>query len=162
LLRIIRKYALLLLIRQQRKGTPFMDMHNAGMDSRAGECLAIPIDLIMTAARCWRTARDAGEPVQPSLYAALTPYGYEMLAPIFDSLMTLGEACLCWPLGQDCPFRKEQDGALICELLAEPSRLARTNFGRLPDEGMIHAFNCALISAKIMMRLEQRSIAAVQ
>lgn len=106
-----------------------MDARNAAMNSLAEENLAIPIDMVVTAAHCWRTARDAGEPVQPSLHAALTPYGYEMLAPIFDSLMTLGEACLCRPLNENCPFRKEQDGALICALLAEPSRLARPMSG---------------------------------
>lgn len=116
--------------------------------------VSLPPDLIVAAARCWRAARDAGHPVQPSLHATLAPFGCEMLVPVFDSLMALGEACLCRPGDRTCPFGKEHDEALICSLLADPSRLARSGCGRAADDGMVLAFNCALLSARIMMRLE--------
>lgn len=132
-----------------------MNAQHLMMDSFSGEGDSIPPDLIVTASRCWRAARDAGQPVQQSLHAALAPYGCEMLAPVFDSLMALGEACLCRPLGRDCPFRKEHDEALICSLLADPSRLARAGCGRPADDGITRAFNYALLSARIMMRLDQ-------
>ncbi len=48
--------------------------------------------LLIEAARCWREARDSGKAVQPSLFALLSRHGHDMLAPVFDSLMTLAEA----------------------------------------------------------------------
>ena len=47
--------------------------------------------MLIEAARCWRDARDNRRPVQPSLFAMLSRYGHGMLAPVFDSLMTLAE-----------------------------------------------------------------------
>ena len=136
-----------------------MNAQHSTMDSLSAGSVPFPPDLIVIAARRWRAARDAGQPIQPSLHAALVPYGCEMLAPVFDSLMALGEACLCRPLGRDCPFRKGNDEALICSLLEDPSRLAQTSCGRSADDGITRAFNCALISARIMMRLEEQSTA---
>jgi hypothetical protein len=49
---------------------------------------------LITAIRCWHKARDIGLAVQPCLYRSLAPEGYEMLAPVFDSLMTLYENAL--------------------------------------------------------------------
>lgn len=49
---------------------------------------------LVTAIRCWRKARDIGLAVQPCLYQILAPQGFEMLAPVFDSLMTLYENAL--------------------------------------------------------------------
>lgn len=125
--------------------------------ARAGD-VSMPPDLIVAATRCWRAARDAGHPVQPSLHATLAPFGCEMLVPVFDSLMALGEACLCRPGDRSCPFGKAHDEALICSLLADPSRLARSGCVRPADDGMVRAFNCALLSARIMIRLEGPSI----
>ncbi|MES2056385.1 MAG: hypothetical protein V4564_10630 [Pseudomonadota bacterium] len=47
---------------------------------------------IIEGARSWRIARDAGEPVQESLYKRLETLGAGLLAPVLDSLMTLFEA----------------------------------------------------------------------
>jgi len=46
---------------------------------------------IIDSARNWRIARDAGDPVQPSLYRRLEWLGAGLLAPIVDSVMTLFE-----------------------------------------------------------------------
>lgn len=46
---------------------------------------------IIDSARHWRIARDAGDPVQPSLYERLERFGAGLLAPVFDSVMTLFE-----------------------------------------------------------------------
>ena len=48
--------------------------------------------MLIEAARCWRDAQDSREPVQPSLFILLSRHGHDMLAPVFDSLMTLAEA----------------------------------------------------------------------
>ncbi|MFA7604827.1 MAG: hypothetical protein WCY29_17665, partial [Novosphingobium sp.] len=45
--------------------------------------------MLIEAARCWRDARDSRKPVQPSLFAMLSRHGHGMLAPVFDSIMTL-------------------------------------------------------------------------
>jgi cytochrome P450 len=47
---------------------------------------------IIDSARNWRIARDAGDPVQPSLYRRLERFGAGLLAPVFDSVMSLFEA----------------------------------------------------------------------
>jgi len=81
--------------------------------------------VIARAARCWRAARDKREPVQQRLHALLAPLGYDMLAPVIDSVMTLGEACLGRPLCRGCPFGPDGDEALLCRLIADPERLHR-------------------------------------
>ena len=58
----------------------------------------VPSAMLVTAMRCWRRARDNGEPVQPSLTATLRPQVGAMLAPVFASLMALCEAALARPL----------------------------------------------------------------
>ena len=83
----------------------------------------VPSPVIAMAARCWRTARDRHEPVQQRLHALLAPLGYDMLAPVIDSVMTLGEACLGRPLCRGCPFGPDGDEALLCRLIADPRRL---------------------------------------
>jgi hypothetical protein len=47
---------------------------------------------IIEGARSWRIARDAGEPVQVSLYRRLESLGAGLLAPVLDSVMMLFEA----------------------------------------------------------------------
>lgn len=49
--------------------------------------------IILDAARSWRSARDNGRPVQPALFQTLDAHEWGVLAPAFDSLMTLYETC---------------------------------------------------------------------
>ena len=50
--------------------------------------------MLIELAGCWRDARDEHQPVQPSLFALLSRHGHDMLAPVFDSLMTLSCAAV--------------------------------------------------------------------
>lgn len=50
--------------------------------------------VIVEGARCWRKARDTGQAVQPSPYQMFVFHDCEMLAPVFDSLMSLCENAL--------------------------------------------------------------------
>lgn len=50
------------------------------------------IRAVIDGARSWRIARDAGDPVQPSLYKRLERWGAGLLAPVLDSVMSLFEA----------------------------------------------------------------------
>ncbi|AZI36250.1 hypothetical protein NT2_04_00530 [Caenibius tardaugens NBRC 16725] len=54
--------------------------------------------VLVDAARCWRTARDTGGAVQPTLFRLLRRRRADMLAPVIDSLMTLYEAALGRPV----------------------------------------------------------------
>lgn len=111
--------------------------------------------VIVNAARCWRAARDAGQPVQQRLHALLAPLGYDMLAPVFDSIMKLGECCLGRALCRGCPFGPDGDEALLCLLMADPTALGR----RPPcpaarhDPGADAVFAGGLASATVMMRM---------
>ncbi|MBX9665174.1 MULTISPECIES: hypothetical protein [Sphingomonadaceae] len=48
--------------------------------------------MLIAAARCWREARDNRQSVQPGLFSLLSRDGHDMLAPVFDSFLTLAEA----------------------------------------------------------------------
>ena len=47
---------------------------------------------VVDGARCWRLARDAGDPAQPTLYKRLERWGAGLLAPVIDSVMSLFES----------------------------------------------------------------------
>lgn len=117
----------------------------------------LPAALLARAARCWRRARDQRAPVQQRLYALLAPLGYEMMAPVIDSVMTLGEACLGRQLCRGCPFSPEGDEALLCALFADPTRLDRLPQCRVcPDRRSRERrelFAGALSSARVMAAL---------
>jgi hypothetical protein len=86
--------------------------------------LTLPAPVVLRAVRCWRRARDHRAPVQQRLHALLAPLGYDMLAPVIDSVMTLGEAWAGRALCRGCPFGPDADEALLCALIADPARLA--------------------------------------
>lgn len=120
----------------------------------ASAARAVPAAVVARAARCWRAARDAHEPVQQRLHALLAPLGFDMLAPVIDSVMTLGETCLGRPLCKGCPFGPDGDEALLCRLLADPSRLRgirACRAGRRPEQDAL--FAGALASAAVMMAM---------
>ncbi len=126
-------------------------MHSA-IDAGA----TVPEVVVVEAARCWRSARDAKRPVQPSLYALLAPYGYEMLAPVFDSLMTLCECCFRRVLCTGDSLAPTSDERMLCRLLSDPSELDRLTVCGWRAQGgdaMAKTFACALNSARIMISL---------
>lgn len=59
-----------------------------------GDDAHVSCRLVTAATRCWRAARDAGRPLQQALHTMLAPSDHGMLAPVFDSLLTLCEAAL--------------------------------------------------------------------
>ena len=48
-----------------------------------------PASIILDATRCWRSARDGHQPVQPALYQSLKTYRCDVLTPVLDSLLAL-------------------------------------------------------------------------
>lgn len=117
--------------------------------SPGGEAPAAP-HIVIDAARCWRAARDAGEPVQPCLFAALRVHDCDILAPVFDSLMTLCESALGRPLEVGDGAGVSADEHLLLDLLGgvRPSGACF-----VCGEGIATALDCALCSTRIMMAL---------
>jgi hypothetical protein len=114
-----------------------------------GDDMAIPA-VVLEAARCWRAARDAGKAIQPSLFAMLAKRGGGVLAPVFDSLMTLCEAALGRRLRVGSDAVLTSDEHLLLDLLAAPDRAGDYSRG---GAGIASALGCALRSTRIMMRL---------
>jgi hypothetical protein len=105
--------------------------------------------VVLDAARCWRAARDAGPSVQPCLFATLRAHGAEMLAPVFDSLMSLYESALGRRLQVGEGAVVSEDEQLLLNLLGGSQR-ACTRLER--NDGVAVALRCALCSTRIMMR----------
>lgn len=110
----------------------------------------IDASLVVDAIRVWSSARDLREPLQPSLFAALAARGGGVLAPVFDSLMTLCETALGRRLRPGRDDGRSADERLLLELLvgAVPAR-ARLGCA----EGIATAFDAALRSTRIMLKL---------
>lgn len=106
--------------------------------------------ILIEAARCWRNARDTGKPVQPRLYRALAPHGCEMLAPVFDSLMTLCENA----------FGRQVTIGEAATLSSDELMLLGMIDGTKPRRACIDcpesaatSLDCAICSTRIMMSL---------
>jgi len=106
--------------------------------------------LLIDAARCWRSARDAGDPAQPSLTRVLRKYASEMLAPCLDSLMSLSQAALGRPLRVGDRRAISADERLLLELFSG-AKNSRTCMDC--GAGLATALDCALCSARIMVEL---------
>lgn len=106
--------------------------------------------LVTAAVRCWRAARDRGEPVQQRLHAMLSRRECGMLAPVFDSLMTLCEAALGWPIRAGDAMAASGDERLLLGLLdgSMPRRACIEC-----SEGVASALDCAICSTRIMIAL---------
>lgn len=108
------------------------------------------IGFLLDAVRCWRGAKDNGRAVQPSLFAVLARDGQEMLAPVFDSLITLFEAALGRRLTVGPQGAVSPDERLLLSLLGQPGRCA----GCLGcPRGVLETLENALSSTRIMIRL---------
>jgi hypothetical protein len=107
------------------------------------------IRTIIDSARNWRIARDAGDPVQPSLYKRLERLGAGLLAPVLDSVLTLFEA----------GFRRRFRAGNLSDvkLTRDESRLlVMLDAGRATtiegfDPNLTHAMLIALRSARLLL-----------
>ena len=102
---------------------------------------------LVDVARCWRSARDQGDPVQPSLFRLLAKRSGDMLAPVFDSLLTLYEAVLGRPVEVGHAHSLSQDERDLVDLM----RGAR----HVPHDGgmasAVCALECAICSTRFMI-----------
>ncbi|MDR6145790.1 MULTISPECIES: hypothetical protein [unclassified Sphingomonas] len=105
--------------------------------------------LLTAAARCWRYARDGGRPVQQALHRMLAPHRCEMLAPVFDSYLTLCEAALgrCIDVGE---CARSDDECLLLGLL-DGSMRRRACIDC--NKGAASALDCAICSTRIMLAM---------
>lgn len=113
------------------------------------EALPYPKSLVTAAARRWRAARDCGEPVQQSLHTMLEPHDCGMLAPVFDSLMTLCEAALGRKIAVGGALPSEDEHLLLGLLDGSKPRRACIDCA----QGAATALDCAICSTRIMMAL---------
>lgn len=104
---------------------------------------------IIDSARNWRIARDAGDPVQPSLYRRLERFGAGLLAPVFDSVMTLFEAGFRrrFHAGNLLDIGFSRDEHRLVALLEG----ADTTAFELFDPSLASAMRVALHSARMML-----------
>jgi hypothetical protein len=109
---------------------------------------ATPASLLVDAARCWRTARDAGQPGQPSLSGILAAHERVMLIPVLDSLFCLYEAALDRPI-EAGTVALSTDEHLLVDLFEGSSPCSRLNCPQVAG----HALDCALCSTRIMLAL---------
>jgi len=105
--------------------------------------------LVMAAARCWRVARDTGAPVQQCLHAVLAPLRCDMLAPVFDSLMTLCEAALGRSIRAGTAAPSDDEALLLGLLDGSKRRSACIDCAAGPAS----ALDCAICSTRIMIAL---------
>jgi len=104
---------------------------------------------VIDSARHWRIARDAGDPVQPSLYRRLERFGAGLLAPVFDSVMTLFEAGFRrrFRAGSPLEIGFSRDERHLVALLEG----ARTDAIERFEPSLASAMRIALNSARIML-----------
>ncbi len=110
--------------------------------------------LIVDAARCWRQARDSGNPVQPALYRALMGYGCGILAPVIDSVLALYEACSGRRFRTAAPdyVGFSGDERRLLGLLRSGEREPAV-FDASASPDLARVMRIALRSARIMLRL---------
>lgn len=100
--------------------------------------------------RCWRRARDRGEPVQPVLASSFSNAGGGFLAPVIDGLLTLFEAAFRrrFDAGDPCDGDLTRDEERLLDLLDHDDRAPP---GIRPD--LVGALRAALRSTRIMLRM---------
>ncbi|MDR6623844.1 hypothetical protein [Caulobacter segnis] len=114
------------------------------------------IDLLTTATRCWRLARDQHAPTQQRLHAVLATRREEMLAPVFDSIIRLLEAVLGRPIAVG-DLAPSEDERLLAGLL-DGSRTYDANIHC--SAGLAAALDGAVKSMRIMMAMSPSPSAA--
>lgn len=106
--------------------------------------------ILIDATRCWRAARDGGQPIQPSLSHALTAHDCAILAPVLDSLIHFYEAALGRPIATGQTMALSEDEDLLLALLDGSMR--RQACIQCPN-GAATALDCAICSTRIMLAL---------
>jgi hypothetical protein len=106
---------------------------------------------VIDAARCWRIARDAGDPMQPALFVRLEAWGCGVLAPVLDGLLALFEAGFrrSFRSGRPLDAGLTSDEHLLLDLLEDEDSVSRTGLFH-PD--LVAAMRVALRSSRIMLR----------
>lgn len=104
---------------------------------------------VVDGARCWRLARDAGDPAQPTLYKRLERWGAGLLAPVIDSVMSLFESGFGrrFRAGSLSEPRFTHDEHYLLALLEDGGATPIDRF----DPTMVSTMRIALRSARIML-----------
>lgn len=107
--------------------------------------------VVIDAARRWRRGRDEGQSIIPYMYADLVRHDCGILAPVFDSLMQICEACLKrrmeMSVGDDCSADEYWLLALIADSNLADHAPENTN------PAIAHVLAGALRSTRAMLAL---------
>ncbi len=105
------------------------------------------VAMLTAVARCWRTARDAGAPVQHALHKALALFGHDMLTPAIHSLLMLYERAVgrAIVVGSE---RRSSDERLLGGLL-DGSAMRKDCLQC--DEAVACTLDCAIRSTRAMI-----------
>lgn len=128
-------------------------MMHVAIDGAAGS--PAPAELVTAAARCWRSARDAGEATQPQLHALLSERQCPMLAAAFDSLLNFYEQALDHRFAVGGVDGMSEDEMLLADLLGTTGSMPRCLAAR---KGAATALDCALCSTRILLTLAPKDI----
>lgn len=111
--------------------------------------------LIVDAVRAWRKARDNRLPVQPTIHQSLTGPSCGVLAPVFDSLLSLYEACSGrrFQVGGETHVTLSGDEHRLLNLLKGSSGCEAPVLDASAIPSLVPALRIALRSARIMTRL---------
>ena len=121
---------------------------SGGQKVRARDVLGIPESVVLDVMRCWQAARTGRVARQPCLYRTLARHRLEILAPVFDSLMTICETVMKRTLTVGVDRYPSVDETMLIDMLVDPGD-AR-NYVSCPEERFT-LLECALRSTRLMM-----------
>lgn len=108
-------------------------------------------DLLVEALRCWQQSREDRQEAQPSLYRLLHPKGLAMLAPAFDSLLSMYESALGRPVSVGKPGRPSTDESMLIALI-EGQETGSACIDCADSAAL--SLDCALCSVRILLTLD--------
>lgn len=113
------------------------------------------IATILGAVRAWRKARDNQLPVQRTIHQSFTDPRCGVLAPVFDSLLSLYETCSGrrFQIGSDSFVAISGDEHRLLNLLKGSSGCEAPVLDASARPSLVPTLRIALRSARIMLRL---------
>lgn len=140
---------------RENLGLSASDKLQAGKAIMAGRSAAhfddseIPVVIVLGAMRCWCAAREAGSPPQPMLCEHLASPPLAILAPVFDSVMTIWEWAAKRRFAGGNGSSPSADETLLLDAFYHSGPIIDAD--RQSDAG--HLLACAFHCARIVMKL---------
>lgn len=110
--------------------------------------------IVLDAVRAWRSARDNQQPIHPTVHQSLARHHCGILAPVFDSLLSLYEACSDRRFhvgGAHVTISTDEHRLLTLLRGSDNCERAMSDASAIPS--LASALRIALHSTRIMLRL---------